>query len=135
MPFTRIAVPAGTSGEHKAAIARGVHQAMVSAIGIPDDDFFQLLGEYQSGDLLFDSTFLGIQRSASLVVVQTTLRRGRSDAMKRDLYARIAANLGEAAGIRPQDIFIYLSENDFSDWSVGNGRMSMGIMPQAENRP
>src|SRR3546814_2504072 len=70
--------------------------------------------------------------SDSLVIVQITLRRGRSDAMKRDLYARIAANLGQAAGIRPQDVFVYLGENDFSDWSVGGGRMSMEIAMRSE---
>ena len=90
-------------------------------------DFFQLLSEYQPGDFHFDRGFLGHARSDRMVVVQITLRRGRSDAMKRDLYARIAANLGEAAQIRPQDVFTYLVENDFSDWSVGGGRMSMAI--------
>jgi phenylpyruvate tautomerase PptA (4-oxalocrotonate tautomerase family) len=132
MPFTRIAIPAGTTPAHKAAIARGVHEAMVASIGIPEDDFFQLLSEYNPGDFLFDRDFLGVQRSDGLVVVQVTLRRGRSDAMKRDLYARIAANLHHAAGIRPQDVFVYLSENDFSDWSVGNGRMSMEIATERE---
>ena len=132
MPFTRIAIPAGTSPTHKAAIARGVHEAMVASIGIPEDDFFQLLSEYQPGDFLFDRAFLGVQRSDDLVVVQVTLRRGRSDAMKRDLYARIAANLEQVAGIRSQDVFTYLSENDFSDWSVGGGRMSMEITMQKE---
>lgn len=132
MPFTRVALPAGTSAEHKSAIARGVHEAMVAAIGIPEDDFFQLVSEYQPGDFLFDRGFLGVQRSDRMVVVQITLRRGRGDAMKRDLYARIAANLGHAAGIRPQDVFVYLAENDFSDWSVGGGQMSMAIAVQRE---
>lgn len=134
MPFTRVTIPAGTPAELKAAIARAIHQAMVEEIGIPEDDFFQLLGEYQPGDFFFDPGFLGVQRSDRLVVVQITLRRGRSDAMKQALYARIAANLGEAAGIRPQDVFVYLSENDFSDWSVGNGRMSMQVVQQHEIR-
>lgn len=132
MPFTHVAIPAGTSPDHKAAIARGVHDAMVAAIGIPEDDFFQLFCEYQPGDFLFDRGFLGMQRSDRVVVVRITLRRGRSDAMKRDLYARVAANLARDAGIRPQDVFVYLVENDFSDWSVGSGRMSMEIAMQRE---
>lgn len=134
MPFTRVTIPAGTPAELKGAIARAIHQAMVEEIGIPEDDFFQLLDEYQAGDFFFDPAFLGVQRSDRLVVVQITLRRGRSDAMKQALYARIATNLGEAAGIRPQDVFVYLSENDFSDWSVGNGRMSMQVVQQHEAR-
>src|SRR3546814_13883733 len=108
MPFTRIAIPAGTSSAHKAAIARGVHEALVAAIGIPEDDFFQLLSEYQPGDFLFDRGFRGVQRSDSLVLVQITLRRGRSDALKRDLFARIAANRGPPARHRPTAGLVYL---------------------------
>src|SRR3546814_6718158 len=96
MPFTRIAIPAGTSSAHKAAIARGVHAAMVAAIGIPEDAFFQLLSDYQPGDFMFDPGFIGVKRSDSLVVVQTTMRLGRSEQINSDLYERIAANLGQA---------------------------------------
>lgn len=131
MPFTRIAIPSDTPPTQRAAIARAVHDAMVAAINMPEDDFFQLLSEYQPGDFYFDRAFLGYQRSDRVVVVQITLRRGRSDSMKRDLYARIAANLEKAGDIRPHDVFIYLVENDFSDWSVGGGRMSMELSMQA----
>lgn len=131
MPFTRISVKAGTSQERKRAMAKGVHEAMVGAILIPDDDYFQLVSEYAQGDFFFDPHFLGIDRSDDMVVVQITLRRGRSDAMKQKLYGAIASNLQDMAGVRPQDVFIYLSENDFSDWSVGNGQMSMSISTRA----
>ena len=104
---------------------------MVATIGIPGDDFFQLLSEYQPDDFHFDRSFLGHSRSERMVVVQITLRRGRSDAMKRDLYEGIVRRLAEAADIRPEDVFIYLQENDFSDWSVGGGRMSMELRMQA----
>ena len=103
---------------------------MVDSLGIPQDDFFQLFYEYGPGDFFFDRRFLGIARSDNLVVVQITMRRGRSDAMKRELYRKIAENLNTSMGIRPQDVFIYLTENDFSDWSVGNGQMSMAIVQQ-----
>src|SRR5208283_2886541 len=130
MPFTRVAVKEGTSSEKKQAIAQGVHQAMVDSIGIPQDDFFQLISEYGQDDFFFNRNFLGVDRSDDLVVIQITMRRGRSDAMKRDLYAGIAANLKSSVGVRPQDVFIYMSENDFSDWSVGNGQMRIAIVPQ-----
>ncbi|HET6435502.1 MAG TPA: tautomerase family protein [Xanthomonadaceae bacterium] len=58
------------------------------------------------------------------MVVQITRRRGRSDAMKRDLHARIAANLVQAADIRGDDVLICLEENEFSDWSADGGRMT-----------
>ncbi|OIQ79361.1 4-oxalocrotonate tautomerase [mine drainage metagenome] len=130
MPFTRIAIKEGTPVKKRKDIARNVHQAMVDSIGITEDDFFQLISEYGQEDFFFDRGFLDIDRSDDLVVIQITLRRGRSDAMKRDLYAKIAGNLRDGAGIRPEDIFIYLNENDFSDWSVGSGQMSMAIVQQ-----
>lgn len=130
MPFTRVAVPAGLPAIKKQAVAQSIHRAMVAALGIPDDDFFQLLDEYRPGDFFFERRFLGIERSEALVVVQITMRRGRSDVMKRELYAQITRNLGASAGIRAEDVFIYLSENDFSDWSVGGGKMSMAIVQQ-----
>lgn len=103
---------------------------MVDSIGIQENDFLQLISEYGQEDYFFDRGFLDIDRSDDLVVIQITLHRGRSDAMKRDLHAKIAGNLRDGAGIRPEDIFIYLNENDFSDWSVGNGQMSMAIVQQ-----
>lgn len=130
MPFTRVSVKEGTSPEQKRAIAYGVHQALVDSIEIPQDDMFQLISEYKPDDFLFDRNFLGIDRSGEQVVIHITMRRGRSDAMKRSLYAGIVDNLGRNAGIRPQDVFIYISENDFSDWSVGDGKMSMAIVQQ-----
>ena len=109
MPFTRVAVKRGTSSGQKEAIAHGVHQAMVDSLGIPQDDFFQLFSEYGPSDFFFDRHFLGIDRSDELVVVQITMRRGRSDAMKGNLYAKIAGNLNAKRGGAPPG-HIYLPD-------------------------
>ena len=132
MPFTKIMVQNGMTNEQKKHIATGVHNAMVESLKIPQDDFFQLITEYKMEDFFFDKNFLGISRSNNLIVIQITMRRGRSVAMKEKLYETIADNLNKEAKIRSEDIFIYLTENDFSDWSVGKGKMSMKIVQQRE---
>lgn len=132
MPFTKIMVQNGMTNEQKKHIALGVHHAMVGSLKIPQDDIFQLITEYKREDFFFDKNFLGISRSDNLIVIQITMRRGRSDAMKEKLYETIADNLRKDAKIRPEDIFIYLVENDFSDWSVGKGKMSMKIVQELE---
>src|SRR3546814_19384576 len=124
MPFTRIAIPAGTSSAHKAAIARGVHEAMVAAIGIPEDDFFQMLSEYKPGDFLFDRGFRGVQRTASLVIVKIPLRRGRHEAMKLYHTALLTANLDQAACISPPDLSVYLRANNIPSSLDGSRRMN-----------
>ncbi len=130
MPFIRTAVKAGTGADLKKTIVQGVHQALVDAIGMPADELFNLVSEYTETDFFFDRGFNGIARSDAIIVVEITLRRGRSDAMKRDLYARIAANLQRDAGVSPKDVFIFCHENDYSDWSVGNGVFAMALQQQ-----
>jgi phenylpyruvate tautomerase PptA (4-oxalocrotonate tautomerase family) len=129
MPFVRTAVHKDTPQSRKQAIVDGIHQALVEAIGMPADELFNLVSGYDSDDFFYDRRFNGIARSDRLVVAEITMRRGRSDAMKRDLYARIAANL-ETAGVSPRDLFIFVHENDYSDWSVGNGLFAMALAQQ-----
>lgn len=129
MPFIRTNVKQGTNQERIAAIVDGIHQALVDAIGMPADELFNLVAEYEPRLFFYDRRFNGIARSDDVVVIEITMRRGRSDAMKRALYAGIAIRLGEA-GIDPRDLFIFMHENDYSDWSVGNGVFAMAIVQQ-----
>jgi phenylpyruvate tautomerase PptA (4-oxalocrotonate tautomerase family) len=130
MPFIRSAVKRGTTPEQKQAIVDGIHQALVESIGMPSDELFNLVSEYEPENFFYDRKFNGISRSDNLVVIEITMRRGRSDAMKKALYANIAANLEKLGKISPKDVFIFTHENDYSDWSVGNGQFAMAIVQQ-----
>ena len=130
MPFVRTTVRKDVSRQARDGIVSGIHQALVDGIGMPDDELFNLVSEYDSSDFPYSRTFNGISRSDKLVVVEITLRRGRSDAMKRDLYRQIAANLEKNSGISPKDVFIFMHENDYSDWSVGNGQFAIALAQQ-----
>ncbi|WP_035058327.1 tautomerase family protein [Andreprevotia chitinilytica] len=130
MPFIRTSVHKDTSQPHRQSIVDGIHQALVESIGMPQDELFNLMAEYESQQFWCSRTFNGIARSDRVVVIEITLRRGRSDAMKRELYARIARNLESGAGISPKDVFIFMHENDYSDWSVGGGNFAMALVQQ-----
>ena len=130
MPFIRTAVPKGSSSGFKTAIVEGIHQALVLAIGMPSDELFNLITEYEPDNFYYDRRFNGVARSDQLVVIEITMRRGRSDAMKKALYAAIAANLQTGANVSTADIFIFTHENDYSDWSVGHGQFAMAIVQQ-----
>ena len=130
MPFVRTALRHGTEPARRQNIVRGIHDALVEGIGMPEDELFNLVTEYRDGEFFFDRSFNGIARSDDMVVVEITMRRGRSDAMKRALYAAIARNLQTNAAVSPKDIFIFMHENDYSDWSVGNGVFAMAIVQQ-----
>ncbi|MGH6638939.1 MAG: tautomerase family protein [Polaromonas sp.] len=130
MPFIRTSVHQSTSPQQRQGIVDGIHQALVDSIGMPDDELFNLVTGYDPEQFFYSRSFNGMARSERLVVVEITMRRGRSDAMKRDLYARIARNLKANAGVAADDVFIFTHENDYSDWSVGGGKFAMALVQQ-----
>ncbi|MDN7182243.1 tautomerase family protein [Caballeronia sp. SEWSISQ10-4 2] len=130
MPFIRTSVHKDTSQQQRQCIVDGIHQALVDSIGMPKDELFNLVAEYESSQFWCSRTFNGIARSDRVVVVEITLRRGRSDVMKRELYASVARNLESKADISPKDVFIFMHENDYSDWSVGGGKFAMALVQQ-----
>jgi len=121
MPLVRIDVLAGRTAEQLTAIADAVHDALVQAIGIPVADRFQVLTEHAPGTLIFDRSYLGVERTDGVVIVQVTLSVGRTLEKKRALYEGIARQLSARAGVRPEDVFVNLVEVTKEDWSFGNG--------------
>ena len=93
---------------------------MESTVNVPPNDRFHILTEHASG-LIFDTHYLGIERTPNWVAIQITLRRGRTVEMKQALYRRIVENLARQPGVHPEDVLICLLENDLADWSFGNG--------------
>lgn len=130
MPFIRTCVHHETSATQRVAIVQGIHQALVQAIGMPSDELFNRVMAYHPDEFFFSKSFNGYARSDRPVVIEITMRRGRSDAMKRELYRLIAQNLHKEAQVQPNDVFIFVHENDYSDWSVGGGKFAMAIAQQ-----
>lgn len=123
MPFVRITLSADRSQPLRDAIAEGVHNAMISAIGIPKGDRFQVVDAQPNTALHFDPEYLDVDRRDP-VLVEITLAKGRSQDKKQAIYREIAANLADA-GVRPEDVMVILHETSREDWSFGNGDMQM----------
>jgi 4-oxalocrotonate tautomerase len=98
MPQVRISLREGKSEPYRKALADGVHQAMVEAIEIPPEDRFQITTEHSANDLIYDPTYLGVQRSDDIVMVQITLSAGRKPA-KNETISTNDGNPGQ--GFRP----------------------------------
>jgi phenylpyruvate tautomerase PptA (4-oxalocrotonate tautomerase family) len=94
---------------------------MVEGADVPAQDRFQIITEHPAGGLIYDPTYLGVQRSDDIVLVQITLSMGRKLAQKRKLMKRMAEILQENPGLRPQDLLVNLVEVAWENWSFGNG--------------
>jgi 4-oxalocrotonate tautomerase len=121
MPLVRISLAKGKPAHYRRLVGDAIHRALVDAAGVPALDRFQLITEHEPGDLVYDSTYLGIARTSDLVIIQITLSVGRTLEQKRALYGKIAANLADVVRLRPEDAWINLVEVSKENWSFGNG--------------
>jgi 4-oxalocrotonate tautomerase len=120
MPLVRIELRKGRTAEQRRAISDAVHAAMVEAINVPPLDRFQIVSEHEEAGFVYDPSYLDIERTAQLVMIQITLNVGRTLEARKALYAGIAEKLGKL-GVRPQDVFVNLVETQKENWSFGNG--------------
>jgi 4-oxalocrotonate tautomerase len=121
MPLVRISLREGKTEEYKKSLADGVHRALVEAMDAPAQDRFQVITEHPAGGVIYDPTYLGVQRTDDIVMVQITLSTGRKLAQKRKLFKRMSDILAENPGLRPQDLMVSLVEVAWENWSFGNG--------------
>src|SRR3984885_846869 len=120
MPLVRIDLRKGKAAAYRQEIGRVVYEAMVS-VGVPQKDRFQIIAEHEGDDFIFDPSYLGIERTHDLVIIQITWNEGRTVEQKKTLYKAIAEGLSKSPGLRPEDVFINLVEVKKENWSFGNG--------------
>jgi 4-oxalocrotonate tautomerase len=132
MPLVRIDLVEGRSAAEIAAISAAIQRALVEYLDVPERDQFQVIAEHSPGHLIYNSGYLGVERTERIVIVQVFLSSGRSTAQKRAFYARAAELLGAEAGTRPQDVTIVLTENTRADWSFGQGLAQYLVLPQEQ---
>ena len=121
MPLTRIALRRGKPAAYRKAILDGVYAAMRETFNVPEDDRFMTITQHDADEFLYGRTYLGIERSDDLVIIQLTVSNTRTLEQKKALFTAIAEKLGDNPGIRPQDVFINLVEVVKENWSFGHG--------------
>ncbi|SAI66480.1 tautomerase [Bordetella ansorpii] len=121
MPLVHISLRTGKTDTYRQAIFDGVHRAMHETFDVPEDNQFMVLTEHDAANFRYGATYLGVARSDDLVFIQITANDTRTVEQKKALFQRIAQILGEAPGMRPEDVFVSLVEVRKENWSLGNG--------------
>jgi 4-oxalocrotonate tautomerase len=122
MPLVRIDHAAGKSVAYRAAVSKGVHDAMLAAFNVPTEDRFQIISEHAAGtEIVRPPSYLGVEYSDDLTVIQITSNDTRSLDQKKALFAAIADNLAANPGLRRQDVLVSLVGVKQENWSFGNG--------------
>lgn len=120
MPFIHVSLRAGKPQAYRQAIFDSLYRALRDALAVPDDDQFMTISEHDAANFRTGNAY-GVVRSADVVYFQITVFNTRTAEQKKALFERIAALLGENPGIRPEDVFVMISDAPKENWSVGHG--------------
>lgn len=129
MPMTRIALRRGKPAAYRQTLMAQVYEAMRDTFDVPEDDLFMMLTEHDEAQIAFGRTYMDIERSDDVILIQITASNTRTVEKKRALYRRIAERLVGSLGIRPQDVFVNLVEVSKENWSFGNGEAQLAPEP------
>ena len=105
MPLVKVNLRKGRSAEEKDSIAASIQAALVSTLGVPDEDRYQLFNEYTD----------------QLLIVEITFLVGRDDEHKKSLLAAINRNLVAAGVVGGDDVFVLITEIGRANVSFGKG--------------
>jgi hypothetical protein len=117
MPLVQIDIAESVPPERRRAIADAVNTGLVRALGMPAADRFQILRTHPPGELIFDPSYLGVDRR-QVVFIQILMVSMYDDATKRKMLGDVADQV-VSAGVRRDDVFLAVAQNTAVDWYPG----------------
>ena len=122
MPVAKIHVLEGRYDEARLnKVSETVQEALKSALGVPPDDFFQIIHVLPRSQFRHTSSFLGLKYSDDLILLEVTFISGRPKEKRLALLTAFNENVVPAAGISPDDLMITLYEVPGENISFGQG--------------
>jgi 4-oxalocrotonate tautomerase len=127
MPLVTVTLRKGRPHSFLRKVGNAIHQALVNQAKIPEADRFHVFHEVGAYHMDVNPSFAGakpVERSSDVLIIEITLNAGRSDEVKAALYAEIASRLHAEAKVRPDDVFVILTEVMKQNWSMASGLMT-----------
>ena len=116
MPLVRIEILEGRSVNERRQLLQAVHDALVEAFEIPDEDRTQRIVEYDP--INFE---IPPGKSERYTLIEITAFPGRSRTAKAALYEASVRRLGKL-GIDAADVSVVIHEPVMENWGIRGGR-------------
>ncbi|NRG41149.1 tautomerase family protein [Rathayibacter sp. VKM Ac-2804] len=117
MPLVTIEIADTVPEETRFAYAEAVNAGLVEGLGMDAEDRFQVIHPLPASHLVADPHYLGGDRR-DVVYVRVLMVRMYDKETKAAMFEAVARRL-EAEGVRPDDVFIAITENTLDDWYPG----------------
>jgi hypothetical protein len=122
MPLAKLQVLEGQYDEARLGkVSSAVQNALISALGVPPEDFFQIIHILPKSQFCHTRSFLGLSYSDDLIVLEITFIFGRPKEKRLGLLKALNDATVSAAGISPDDLLITLYETPGENISFGRG--------------
>ena len=122
MPIAKIHVLEGQYDEARLGkVSSAVQNGLINALDIPPEDFFQLFHVLPRNQYLHTPSFLGLNYSDDLIVLEITFISGRPKEKRLGLLKALNDAVVAAAGISPDDLMIAFYEVPGDNISFGRG--------------
>src|SRR5437588_4289812 len=122
MPLAKIHVLEGQYDKTRLGkVSSAVQNGLISALGIPPEDFFQIIHILPNSQFRHTPSFLGLNYSDDLIVLEITFISGRPKEKRLGLLKVLNDGVAAAAGISPDDLLITLYETPGENISFGRG--------------
>ena len=122
MPVAKIHVLEGRYDEARLGrVSNAVQQGLISALGIPPDDFFQIIHVLPATQFRHTRSFLELNYSDDLILLEITFIAGRPKEKRLGLLKALNDAVVTAANISPDDLLITLYETPGENISFGRG--------------
>jgi hypothetical protein len=136
MPFAKIHVLEGQYDETRLdKVSSAVQHALITALGVPADDFFQVIHVLPRAQFRHTPSFLGLNYSDDLIVLELTFISGRPTETRLALLKALNEGVVDAAGISADDLMVMLYETAGENISFGRGLAQRAHISARESRP
>jgi len=115
MPFVTITLLKDKDKDYIKAVSKGINEAVIETMDFPLDDLYQVVHEVSQDCLQYQD------RTEDRVMMHLVMRSGRSNKSKQAFYKRAVEKLSKNPGIKPNNVFITITENHDVDFSFSDG--------------
>ena len=115
MPFVTVNILEGKGKEYIKKVSDSINEAVIETMAFPDDDRYQVINQLSDDCLQYQG------REGDRVMMHLVMRSGRSNKAKQAFYAKVVEYLSNRVQIKPENVFITITENHDVDFSFKDG--------------
>jgi hypothetical protein len=136
MPLAKLHVLEGQYDEARLdKVSSAIQDALIGALGIPPEDFFQIIHVLPKSQFRHTPSFLGLNYSDDLIVLEITFISGRPKEKRLGLLKALNDAVVSAVRISPDDLLITLYETPGENISFGRGLAQRAHIADQEATP